>query len=405
MKASEEQVLDQNRKASPWLNRNVWMMSIASLFSDMGHEAATSILPVFLASLGASAGALGIIEGIADAGSSFLKYLTGHYSDRVGRRKEIMLAGYSLTAVAKACFAFATSWTSIVWLRLIAWLGRGSRGPVRDAVMADSVMPQNYGRAFGFQRAMDTLGAVAGPAIALLLVSHVALRKIFLLTFIPGVLAVIAIYAVRDPKPTPSLSYASQEPARLSGQFKSFLAAVGIFGLGNFSHTLLILRASELLKHDYGAARANALAIGLYTLHNLVYAATSFPAGHWGDRRGRGSMLLFGYVLFSLMSLGFGFVHSLGELVVLFLAAGIYVGFVDTLETSYAAQLLPQEIRGRGFGVLGLVNGVGDLASSAVVGLLWSRISAPFAFSYAAVLSMTGAVVLVLSLPRRAHVQ
>jgi MFS family permease len=390
-----------NPVTKSWWNRNVAMMSLASFFSDTGHEAATAILPIFLASIGAGAAALGIIEGIADAGSSLLKFLSGNYSDRFGRRKEIIVFGYSLTAIAKAAIGFAMSWSSVFWLRLLAWIGRGSRGPVYDGLLADSVAEKDYGRAFGFQRAMDTLGAVTGPVLALLLVSRVPLREIFLLTFIPGALAVVAITAVRDPKPVLSTMNWHQRLSAMPRPFKGFLLATGIFGLGNFSHTLLILRASELLRPHYGAVTANTTAVGLYTVHNIAYALISFPVGRAGDRFGRGHFLLAGYVLFSLVSLGFGFAHSLGALVVLFVGAGLYVGIVDALEAAYAAELLPREIRNTGFGTLGLVNGIGDFASSAALGVLWSRTSPGVAFTYAAVLAMAGAVLLVLNLPAR----
>lgn len=403
MKTAEAPVVQRDPDIATvrWLNRNVWMMSLASFFSDAGHEAATAILPIFLASIGCGAAALGLIEGVADAGSSLLKFLSGNYSDRFGQRKQIIIAGYSLTAIAKAAIAFAASWTSVLWLRLGAWIGRGSRGPVSDALLADSVPEESYGRAFGFQRAMDTSGAVAGPVLALLLMSCVALRTIFLLTFIPGALAVLATTLIRDPKTTCHWSHFSQRLARLPGRFKSFLLAAGIFGLGNFSHTLLILRASDLLKPAIGEGKANIVAVGLYTVHNIVYAAVSFPAGRWGDNHGRGPLLLAGYVLFSFVSLGFAFTNSLGTLAILFVGAGVYVGIVDALEASYAAELLPKDIRGSGFGLLGLTNGVGDLVSSVVVGLLWSRVSAAVAFACAAVLAMAGAVFLVLNLPVR----
>ncbi|HXE89344.1 MAG TPA: MFS transporter [Terriglobales bacterium] len=369
-------------------------MSFASLFSDMSHEAATAILPLYLTALGAGAAALGVIEGAADAASSLLKFLSGHYSDRIGRRKEIAIAGYSLTAIAKPAFAFATSWTSILALRALAWMGRGSRGPVRDAMLADSVTPATYGRGFGLQRSMDTVGAVLGPALALLLVSHVQLRTIFLLTFMPGAAAVAAIALVRDRRRDGSRLRMAHAWSEFPRAFKTFLLAAGLFGVGNFAHTLLILRASEVLRPAF-AGKADAMAIGLYTLHNAVYAATSFPAGHLGDFVSRRWLLLTAYLLFAGVALGFGVAGSLVPLVALFVGAGLYIGMVDALEASYAAQLLPEAVRGSGFGLLGLVNGIGDLISSAAVGFLWWKYSALTAFTCAAIFALTGAVLLI----------
>ncbi len=382
-------------RGEDWLNRNVVLMSLSSLFSDTSHEAATAILPLFLKMIGAGSGALGLIEGASDAASSLLKFLSGHYSDRIGRRKEIAIAGYSLTALGKAGFAFASSWLSVLGLRVLAWMGRGARGPVRDAMLADSVTPQTYGRAFGLHRAMDTVGAVVGPALALLLVPHLHLRTIFLLTFIPGMLAVFSIAAVREPRRPPSTLGIRESFEHLPPTFKIFLYSVGIFGLGNFAHTLLILRAADILQPTYGA-RANTIAIALYTLHNVFYAAVSFPAGRLGDRFSRRSLLIAGYVLFCGVALGFGFATSLLQLVALFIGAGVYIGIVDAVEASYAAELLPVHVRGHGFGILGLVNGIGDFLSSAIVGWLWAAASAQVAFVYAAGFALAGAVMLAI---------
>jgi MFS family permease len=268
-------------------------------------------------------------------------------------------------------------------------------------MLAGSVEPAAYGRAFGLQRSMDTVGAVIGPALALLLVSHVTFRTIFLLTFIPGVAAVAAIAAVRDPHTTRSARRLGQAFRELPPAFKRFLVAAGIFGVGNFAHTLLILRAADVLRPAYGA-RADTFAIGLYTLHNAVYAATSFPAGGAGDFVSRRSLLACAYLLFAAVAFGFGISESVGWLIVLFLGAGVYIGMVDALEASYAAELLPESMRGSGFGVLGLVNGVGDLVSSAAVGFLWSQYSAFTAFTYAGVVALVGAVILALGVRKEA---
>jgi len=379
-----------------WLNRNVVLMSLSSLFSDASHEAATAILPLFLQMIGAGSAALGIIEGAADAASSVLKFLSGHYSDRIGRRKEIAIAGYSLTALGSAGYAFVASSLSVLGLRVLAWMGRGGRGPVRDAMLADSVTAQTYGRAFGLHRAMDTIGAVVGPAFALLLVPHVHLRTVFLLTLIPGMLAVFFIAAVREPRRPPSSLRMRQSFKQLPPAFKIFLYSVGVFGLGNFAHTLLILRAADILKPAYGA-RANTMAIALYALHNVLYAAVSFPAGRLGDRFSRRSLLVAGYALFFAVALGFGFATSLRQLVALFIGAGIYIGIVDAVEASYAAELLPFHVCGHGFGILGLVNGAGDFLSSAIVGWLWAAESAEVAFVYAAGFALAGAGMLFMS--------
>ncbi|WP_333653189.1 MFS transporter [Dissulfurispira sp.] len=176
-------------RKNSWLTRSIIGIGLTSLFSDMGHEMTTAILPMFLATIGGTATTLGLIEGIADASSSFIKLWMGWYSDKIGRRKPIVAAGYVITAL-KGLFAFTTNWYQVLFIRVLAWMGRGARSPVRDALMVDLLEPANYGRAFGFHTAMNTLGAVIGPAIAFALIRILSYRQIFLISFIPGFLSV-----------------------------------------------------------------------------------------------------------------------------------------------------------------------------------------------------------------------
>jgi MFS family permease len=362
----------------------------------MSHEMTTVILPMFLASLGSSAAVLGFIEGVADAASSFIKLWMGWYSDRVGRRKPIMVVGYILTAL-KGTFALATAWHHVLFIRVFAWMGRGARGPVRDALLADVVSPEYYGRAFGFHSAMDTVGAIIGPAIALSLIGWLTCRQIFLVSFIPGMLAVACVvFLVRDRVRHPN--HAHQFRASLTvlpSPYKIFLLSVGVFGLGNFAHTLLILRAIEVLTPLRGAESAAFTAALLYTLHNIVYAALAYPVGYLSERFGKRQLLGLGYLLFILMCVGFAVGHTgFGALAALFCLAGLYMALIDSMERALAADLLPEELRGTGYGVLATVNGVGDFVSSFVVGLLWSGIAPAAGFGYAAVLCFIGLILL-----------
>jgi len=381
-----------------WLTRNVVAIGLLSLFSDMGHELTTAVLPLFLATFGGGAAALGVIEGVSDAASSVLKLWMSHYSDRVGKRKPILVAGYLLTAMMGA-FAFVTAWWQLLAIRAIAWIGRGARGPVRNALLSESVPPEAHGRAFGFEGAMDTLGAILGPAIALSLVGVIALRHIFLIAFIPGAITVlIAWLAIQDKPRRP------QEHLRLIASlrdlppvFRRFVGAVGVFGLGNFAHTLLVLRAVSLLTPRYGPVVAGRYGIALYILHNVLYAAVSYPVGALGDRVNKKTLLAAGYAMFGAMCLLFLFAQaSVPMLALLFVLAGVYVGIVDAMERALAAGLLPVEQRGVGYGALATANSFGDLLSSVVVGLLWAHVSAAAGFGYAAVLALAGAFLLVL---------
>lgn len=381
-----------------WLTRNVFAIGMLSLFSDMGHELTTAVLPLFLATFGGVAAALGMIEGVSDAASSLLKLWMSYYSDRVGRRKPILAVGYFVTAMMGA-FGFVTAWWQMLVIRAIAWIGRGARGPVRDALLSESVPPEAHGRAFGFEGAMDTLGAILGPAIALSLVGVIALRHIFFIAFIPGAITVfIALFVIQDRPRAPQQNLRMIASLRdLPPMFWRYVGAVGVFGLGNFAHTLLVLRAVSLLTPHYGSVVAGRYGIGLYILHNVLYAAVSYPAGALGDRVNKKTLLSLGYALFGLMCLLFmANPTSIPMLAFLFILAGVYVGIVDAMERALAADLLPLERRGVGYGALATANSFGDLLSSIVVGQLWAHVSIAAGFGYGAVLTLLGALFLFL---------
>ncbi len=384
------------RRPRRWLTRNIVAIALLSLFSDMSHEMITAVLPFFVVTIGGSAAAVGLIEGASDFAASAAKLWASHYSDRIGRRKPILVLGYTLTAV-KGIMAVAFSWPIVLAIRAVAWIGRGMRSPVRDALLAESVVPCYIGRAFGMHRAADTVGAVLGPAIALGLLSvSFSYREIFLVSLVPGAITIFIVLFVLKDKLSAGHSKTFAESLRaLPADFRRFLLAVSVFGLGNFGHTLLILRAQELLTAKWGAVQAASWAVGLYTLFNVTYAAGSYPAGIWSERVGKRFVLGVGYLLFALMCLGFLWVDgSLPGLAGLFALGGLYIAVVDTMEGAFAADLLPAEVRATGYGALGTVNGVGDLLSSLIVGLLWTHVSAASGFIYALILTAAGALLL-----------
>jgi len=382
-------------------------MGLTSLLSDLGHESATAVLPAFLSTIGASAVALGVIEGVADAVASFIKLGAGWYSDRVGQRKPITVAGYALTGVSTGVFALAWSWPLVLVARAIGWFGRGIRGPLRDAMLSESVSQEDTGKAFGFHRAGDTLGAILGPLLAVLVIGYLEsapltdpswpFRVVFVLTLIPGVGSAFAFALMVKEKRRPA-NHALRFWASLQSlprSYKRFLIGVGIFGLGDFAHTLLILRATELLTPQFGVTYAAQLAALLYTARNIFYALASYPIGALSDVIGRRGLLAVGYFASAVMCIGFLLpVASFWYLLVLFALAGTYIAVEDALEGAIAADLLPPEVRGLGYGVLGTVNGLGDLCSSIIVGLLWTHATSAAGFGYATALSLAGAFVI-----------
>jgi MFS family permease len=386
-----------------WLTPGVLGIGLASLFSDWGHEAATSLLPAFLATLGAPAVALGIIEGISDGLSSFAKLAGGWIADRPAWRKPNGIVGYSATAVTTFGYAFAHSWPAILLLRALGWMGRGSRGPSRDALLADSVDPAQVGRAFGFERAMDTFGAVLGPLCAALLVGALGIRTTIRWTLLPGLTAALAFAFL---VPAGKRNGAHRAPSFISSfsqlpkNYWRLLTGIFAHGIGAFAPTLLILRATQALTPSHGAARAAALSVALYTFHNFMSAAVSYPAGALGDRIGKRNLLALGYAVGTLAYLGFIVAPpALATFAILFGVAGIHDAFQQSLEKSAASDILPGAIRGSGFGVLATANGIGDLVSSVVVGALWSTVGPAAGFAYAAIFSALGALLVLRARP------
>lgn len=389
---------ESQHPSSFWLNRTTLGVGLTSLLSDWSHEIATAVLPGFLAYLGAGPAWLGIIEGAADGLSSAAKLSAGHYSDRLKRRKPLVVGGYIVTALATAALAAASSALHVLLARVTAWLGRGVRTPGRKAILAAAVPPEAYGRAFGFERMMDTLGAIVGPLTALWLLQHTShdYQRIFLWTLIPGTLAVACFGFLVKEQPVasrPAVSFWTGLRT-LPVSFRRFLLAVGIFGLGDFSHTLLILYATQALTPQYGAAAAAGIAIALYLLHNIVYAGSAYLGGWLGDHVPRRTVVLgAGYglavVMAVLLVLRPG---QISLLAAVFVLAGMVVGIEEALEDSIAAELVPPAQHGMAFGTLAAVNAAGDFASSVIIGVLWSSVSASTAFALAALLFLSGTV-------------
>ena len=390
-----------------WLNSTVLGIGLASLLSDWAHETATTILPAFLASIGAAAAWLGAIEGIADGLSSFAKMASGFYTDKLERRKPIAVIGYFVTALGTAAFGFATSAWHILIARSAAWFGRGVRTPVRKALLAGSVTKETYGRAFGFERMMDTVGAIIGPVSAFVLLNAFAhnYRHVFLVTFIPGLFAAAVIAFLVKEKERKKVSHVSfgERLRALPENYRKFLVAVGLFGAGDFAPTLLILFATQKLTPQLGAAKAASFAVGLYVVRNIFYAAFAPVAGWLADHFKKPFVLGAGYAFGAVMALLLILAPanvSVWMLGIIFLLSGIYVAVEETLEDSLCAELVGEEHHGMGFGVLATVNGAGDFLSSTVVGALWSAFGTSAAFGYSFILFALGSLLVLRTASR-----
>jgi len=390
--------VDLSTKAR-WLNSTVLGIGLASLFSDLSHEMATTVMPAFLATMGVAAAWLGFIEGVSDGLSSFAKMASGYYTDRFRRRKPIAVFGYVLTTLGVVTFGLATTAWHVLALRATAWFGRGLRTPVRKALLAAAVSPETYGRAFGFERMMDTLGAIIAPAAAwfLLRVLNQSYTHLFAFTLIPGALAVLVIVVLvkeKERAPVPHISLGMQLRA-LPAAYKQFVLAVGLFGAGAFAHTMLILLAIQKLTPTLGAARAATAAVALYLLHNVFYAAFAFIGGFIADRFKKNIVLAVGYSLAAIMAIAIMMLPpGVWTLALIFILGGTNVALEETAEDSLCAELVTEEHHGMAFGVLATVNGVGDFLSSVIVGILWTAFGSTIAFGYSAALSVAGAVLI-----------
>ncbi|WP_202796657.1 MFS transporter [Acidithiobacillus ferrivorans] len=402
----------ESDKAKGWLNRTVAGAGITSALGDFCYETTTVILPGFLAVLGLPAAALGLIEGIADAVASFTKMISGYIADKLGHRKALVLIGYGLTPVGQVLIALAAGWPLLLLGRMVSWFGKGLRGPLRDAIVIQAVSPETRGRAFGFHRAADTVGAVLGPLLGVALLGLAQgwhwddavgpFRFVLWLSVIPGALAVLAFLTlVKDPQhsPNPALKFFSSLRG-LPARFKRYLGAVGIFGIGDFSHSLLILAATTLLTTSMGIVHAAQVAGLLYVWRNLVQVAVSYPVGVMADRMGHLSILIAGYVLGAstavLTALAFWFgIDNIALLAGIFFIAGLYVAVQDALEATVTAEMVQPETLAISYGALGTVNGVTQFISSAIVGVVWTTVSPVLGFALAAGMMVAGTLALL----------
>lgn len=354
-----------------------------------------SVLPLFItAGLGAPAIAVGLVEGIADGSSAVVKLWSGWYSDRIAWRKRLAVGGYGTTIVGLGLLVAITSWPQVIVARALAWMGRGLRQPIRSAMLAGSVGRRDLGKAFGFHEALDTAGALVGPAVALLLLSTGGnFRTVFWVALVPGVLCVVLFAALtRDPRHERAQPVSLRVP--MPGAFWRLMAPVGLFGIGNFATAFFTLRSAQMVQPELSHAGALIAAVGFYLAHNFVGAVVSFPAGWLADKVGKPLVLSAAYATFAAACVvglaGHGWV-ALG-LMALFVGAQNPV--VSAVEGSLTSSLVEERRLGTAFGILNAINGVGDLGSSIIAGVLWTYVSPVAALAVGAVLCLSAAALL-----------
>jgi MFS family permease len=367
------------------MGRNVYALSAVSFFTDVSSEMIYPLLPLFLTkTLGASASAIGVIEGAAETTASLLKLGSGWWSDRVRRRKPLIVFGYGLASIARPLIAIAQSAGHVFAIRIADRIGKGIRGAPRDALIADSVDPSIRGKAFGFHRAADHTGAVLGPLIAFAILqwTETPPREVFWLAAIPGAIALgIAIFVVRERAlaDNPSATAAKLDPSvPLPKRFWGALGAVTLFTLGNSTDAFLLLRATEL-------GVPVALAPILWAMLHVVKSTTSTPGGMLSDRFGRKPAVIAGWMIYALVYLLFARASEQWHAWALFAVYGVYFGLSEGPERAMVADIVPGGKRGTAFGWYNFAIGIAALPASVIFGMIWDRAGSESAFVFGAI--------------------
>jgi MFS family permease len=381
------------------LSRSTFLLACSSLFADVSTEMLYPVLPIFLTQeLGADAGLVGVVEGVAPAVQNIAQGVSGWASDRFQRRKPLALVGYGLAAIAKPLMGLSTSWVGVLGTRSLDRLGAGTRSAPRDALVAESVDDADRGKAFGLEGFGDNLGACLGPLLAIALRTwfHTALRTMFLLAFVPGALAGLMVVFVREKPGAAVASKTTLSPklARLPKDYWKALLATALFGIGNSSNAFLILRTKAL-----GASLTTTILI--YAAFNFVAALASYPAGHLSDRFGRKGVLQLSFVVFLMVYGGFALTSSLGLIGVLFALYGLHQGAFRSVGKALATDFVPPDLRATGVGWYTATIGVTGLVASVVGGQLWTRIGPPATFAFGAACALLGSIAVMVLVPER----
>jgi len=364
--------------------KNAFVLGAASLLNDIASEMVAPLLPIFLTvTLGAGPVALGVIEGIAETTSSILKIVSGYISDRAGKRKNIVFAGYGVSAIARSLIAAATSWFHVLLLRFADRVGKGIRTAPRDALLADSADANFRGKVFGFHRALDHAGAVIGPLIAFLLIKewNLGYRSIFFIALIPGLLSALSIAVfVKERAHEVKSTFNGFKWKNVDERFHRYLIVLLIFTLGNASDAFLILRAVD-------AGMSKTMIPVLWAGFNLVKFVVSIPGGVLSDRIGRRPVIIAGWFIYALIYALFGVASTPYHIVLIFGGYGIYYGLTEGVERAFVADLVPADVRGTAFGLYNATIGIAALPASVLFGLIWKVFGMQAAFFWAVALA------------------
>ena len=386
----------------PSAARNLYSFGLTSFFNDTATEMAYWVLPAFLVSLGAGPAQLGVIEGIAESVASFAKLFSGYLTDRIDRRKPLVVGGYFVANAVKPLLAIVTAWWQILLIRFADRLAKGVRGAPRDVMVAESVAKDRLGSAYGLIQSMDSAGAIAGPLMALVLLARFGIRSVFWAAAVPGGLSVlVAIFGIRETRHSQispnrrdtgrrSSDSASVRTAGLPWSFYLVLTAVMLFSLGNSSDMFLVLRAQSI-----GIGVGLAPLLGL--VFNLTYTLGSWPAGWLSDHFSRRWIAAVGYLIFAGVYFVFGRAPSVLAIWITMAVYGIYYALTQPVLKALVVETVKPDIRGRALGIYFFATSVATLAASVITGELWKHFGPSTPFYASAALAILSALILVVT--------
>ena len=375
------------------ITRNIFIMSMVSLFTDLSSQMVFPLIPLFLTTvLGCGAYAVGIVEGAAETTASLLKVLSGYWSDKIGKRKPFILFGYSMSSITKPLFAIANIWTFVLFLRVIERIGKGIRTAPRDALIAESCDESVRGKVYGIHRAADGIGSTLGAVLALLLLPMWGYRNIFLFALVPGIISVFIIFFIQE-KNAPAKQEKKEVSIKLSlkelpANLRYFIIVSSLFALGHFGYAFLLLKAKNI-------GLADNMAIFLYVIFYIVYSICAVPLGIVSDKVGRKAVLMAGYVLFGITSLGLLVASGFYGISLFFIIYGISYAMIDGTQRAFVVDLAPQHLKGTALGIFHTAIGLVALPGGYIAGLLWDKVSPEATFGYGFILAIVSAVSLI----------
>ena len=374
------------------LERNIFFVGITSFLTDTATKMIYAIMPLFLMTLGATKTEISLIEGIAESTASVLKALSGWWSDKIGKNKPFMIIGYAFTAILSPLFSIVTSPLQVLIIRFTERLGKGIRTAPRDSLIAGSSDDNTKGRSFGFHKAMDNSGAIFGPLLAfgILALFPGDYRKVFIFAAIPGLLGLISIISfVKEAKRDKVESLGRITIKDFSPKYYAFLGIVFIFTLGNSTDALLLIKASDIGVQD-------AFIPIIYLIFNSVSVMFSVPAGILSDKIGRERLIIFGYLLYSIIYFGFGRTNSQGVLILFFALYGLYSAATDGIQKALVSDLIDKKKRGTGLGLYNCVVGITLLPASVIAGLLYDHVNNSAPFYYGSIMALVAAMLMLI---------